>query len=158
VAAQPLAREAAERLALGTFVKLMRAHARLTARVGGHLAGQGLTAGQFGVLETLWHLGPLCQHELGDKLLSSKPNISAIISNLQRDGLVRRQREAEDRRSVRVHLTPKGGRLIAKAFPDLAGFLTGTLACLQPGELLALGALCKKLGLALPPVDANPHP
>ena len=39
------------------------------ARVGGVMAEAGLTIGQFGVLEALLHHGPLCQRDLGQKLL-----------------------------------------------------------------------------------------
>jgi MarR family 2-MHQ and catechol resistance regulon transcriptional repressor len=141
---------AAERAALNSFVKFMRAHARLAGMVSAQVAAHGLTPGQFGVLETLWHLGPLCQNELGEKLLSSKPNISAVITNLERDGLVRRAREALDRRSVRVHLTAQGERRISVAFPAFAHALTGAMGCLSGPELKALGVLSKKLGLGLP--------
>jgi MarR family 2-MHQ and catechol resistance regulon transcriptional repressor len=146
---RPASGNAAERAALGAFVKFMRAHATLSGLISTQVAAHGLTAGQFGVLETLWHLGPLCQNQLGEKLLSSKPNISAVITNLERDGLVRREREAADRRSVRVHLTPKGEGLIAQAFPAFAAYMTGALGCLGAAELKALGTLCKKLGLGL---------
>ena len=43
--------------ALNTFIKLMRASGSLLARTSRPLTADGLTAGQFGVLETLLHLG-----------------------------------------------------------------------------------------------------
>jgi MarR family 2-MHQ and catechol resistance regulon transcriptional repressor len=138
--------QAADRARLDAFIKMQRAHLALSASLNAWLAGRGLTAGQFGVLETLWHLGPLCQHQLGAKLLSSRPNITAVLGNLERDGLVRRRRETQDRRSLRVHLTPKGRRLIGRVFPDFVRHLRGVFAPLDAGELEQFGVLNKKLG------------
>lgn len=134
---------------LNTFIKLSRAGLQLNSALAQHMDGHGLTPGQFGILETLLHLGPLCQHELGAKLLSSKPNISAVLDNLERDALVRRERSDKDRRSMRVHLTAKGRRVIEKAFPEFLAFLKGAFGALTKEELVALGALSKTLGLSL---------
>jgi MarR family 2-MHQ and catechol resistance regulon transcriptional repressor len=135
--------------ALNAFIKLSRANLQLTGSLAAHMAGHGLTPGQFGILETLMHLGPLAQHELGAKLLSSKPNISAVLDNLERDGLVRRERDEKDRRSQRVHLTPQGRKAISKAFPVFLAYLKDAFSALSPAELEQLGALNKKLGLSL---------
>lgn len=135
--------------ALNAFIKFQRAHINLGTLLASHVAGKSLTPGQFGVLETLWHLGPLRQHELGGKLLSSKPNISAVITNLERNGLVGRERDAQDGRSVLVRLTPKGRRLIEKAFPEFLAFLIQAFSVMLTEELETLGALTKKLGLSL---------
>jgi MarR family 2-MHQ and catechol resistance regulon transcriptional repressor len=139
----------AEVAALNAFIKFQRAQIQLVNGLAGHFAQCRLTAGQFGVLETLYHLGPLRPCDLGEKLLSSKPNISAVIGNLERDGLVRREQVAGDKRSVRVHLSAKGRKLIEKAFPDFVQYITGALGVLSAAELESFGALNKKLGLGL---------
>lgn len=139
----------ADQARLNAFIKVQRGNLALSASLQAWLASQSLTVGQFGILETLLHLGPLCQHELGAKLLSSKPNISAVLDNLERDGLVKREQDAQDRRSRRVHLTPAGKKLIEKAFPAFVAHLRGAFAGLNAAELEALGALNKKLGLSL---------
>jgi MarR family 2-MHQ and catechol resistance regulon transcriptional repressor len=134
---------------LNAFIKFQRAHIQLGARLGGHFSRHGLTPGQFGVMEALWHLGPLKQNELGAKLLSSKPNISAVVSNLERGGLARREPDGDDGRSVQVHLTAKGRKLIEKAFHEFLAFLTEALGVLSASELESLAGLSKKLGLGL---------
>ena len=55
---------AAERRVLNTYIKLMRAAESVTARAHRHLAEERLTTTQFGVLEALYHLGPLYQKEV----------------------------------------------------------------------------------------------
>lgn len=134
---------------LNAFIKVSRANLELNASLAKHMAEHRLTSGQFGILETLLHLGPLCQHELGAKLLSSKPNISAVLDNLERDGLVRRERDEEDRRALRVNLTAKGRRLIEKAFPSFLTYLKDAFGALSQDELAALGGLAKTLGRSL---------
>ena len=134
--------------ALDTFVKLVRASGSVVARTNRPLAGQGLTVGQFGVLETLFHLGPLHQCALARKHLQSGGNITMIVDNLERAGLVRRERMAEDRRFVRVHLTDAGRQRIEAIFPAHAQAIVAQMAALTAAEQEELGRLCRKLGLA----------
>lgn len=131
--------------ALDTFIKLMRAADSLTSRLSPILSSAGLSPGQFGALEVLLHLGPLCQSELGRKLLRSGGNITMVIDNLERRGLVRRER-GEDRRFITLHLTKEGRQLIQKIFPKHLEALVREMQVLTETEQKALGRLCKKLG------------
>ncbi|WDT77414.1 MAG: MarR family transcriptional regulator [Candidatus Manganitrophus sp.] len=131
--------------ALDTFIKLMRAADSLSSRLSPILASPGLSPGQFGALEVLFHLGPLCQSELGRKLLRSGGNITMVVDNLERRGLVRRER-GEDRRFITLHLTKEGRQLIQKIFPKHLEALLREMQVLTETEQKALGRLCKKLG------------
>lgn len=135
-----------EILALGTFIKLMRAVNTLRMAVGRSLAQAGLTESQLGVLETLHHLGPMCQKEIGEKLLTSGGNVTMVVDNLEKRSLVQRRRDTCDRRFVTVHLTDEGKRLIEEYFPDHARAITRCLSALDPEEQRELGRLCRKLG------------
>ena len=110
-----------ERQALDAYVKLMRAAESVTALLLPRLAAAGLTMGQFGVLEALHHVGPLAQHELAGKLLRSSGNVSVVIDNLEKAGLVQRKRRPVDRRVVVVSLTPAGARADRRAVPPSRG-------------------------------------
>ena len=135
-----------ETRALKTYVKLMRAAESMTARTHRHLSSTGLTISQFAVLEALYHLGPLSQREIGKKILRSSGNITMVIDNLEKNGLVRRERNEADRRFFIVHLTDKGYNLINKIFPPHAAVIAKDLGVLTAAEQDALGRLCKKLG------------
>ena len=134
--------------ALDAFVKLSRCTASLDRRLTELLRSTDFSENQFGVLEALLHLGPLAQCDLGEKLLTSRPNVTAVVDRLESQGLVRRERSAEDRRSVTVHLTPAGRRRIEKIFPAHAEAITSLFASLTAEEQLELARLCRKLGLA----------
>ena len=136
--------------ALDAYIKLMRAADSMTARLSSLLARAGLTMTQFGSLETLYHLGPMNQKELGAKLLKSGGNMTMVLDNLERRGLVRRERTPEDRRVCTVTLTAAGEALIRDLFPQHAAAITAELSVLSPEEQTELGRLCRKLGLSLP--------
>lgn len=136
----------AEVRALNAFIKLTRGTESLMSRLFRRGTADPLTISQFGVMETLYHLGPLCQGELSGKLLRSGGNITLVIDNLEKQGLVRRERDLEDRRLVRVSLTSKGTELISEIFPKHIASIVEEMQALTPEEQEQLGELCKKLG------------
>jgi MarR family 2-MHQ and catechol resistance regulon transcriptional repressor len=135
-----------EVLALDTFIKLTRATDSFSNRLSQYGMLENLTVTQFGVLETLHHLGPLCQNEIGTKLLKSNGNISLVLENLEKNGLVWRERNPQDRRMVTVNLTQKGQELISRIFPNQVKAITEEMGVLSPSEQETLGNLCRKLG------------
>lgn len=135
--------------ALNAYIKLMRASESLNARVHQHLAKHNISSSQFAVLEVLKHLGPQCQKDLGKKLLRTGGNIVMIIDNLEKKGLVKRDREGKDRRYVTVKLTRKGKNLIDKIFPDHVAGIVTEMSILDKSEQEELGRLCRKLGLQI---------
>jgi MarR family transcriptional regulator, 2-MHQ and catechol-resistance regulon repressor len=137
----------AEVRALNAYLKLLRAAGSTSARLSGLLAGAGVTESQFAVLEALHHLGAMHQCQLAEKLQRTGGNITLVVDNLEKRGLVRRQREAQDRRFITVHLTPAGQRLVKQVLPRHVANIVAELAVLTPAEQDELGRLCRKLGL-----------
>ena len=134
-------------LALNTYTKLMRAAESVTSRVNRSMTAFDLTISQFGVLEALLHKGPLCQRDLGAKILKSTGNMTLVIDNLEKRNLVRRKRNSEDRRYLTVHLTEEGAALIEQAFAKVEASIFSEMSTLTPTEQELLGNMCKKLGL-----------
>jgi len=132
--------------ALNAFVNLMRASDSVASRMGAQIEQSGLTMGQFGVMEALLHLGPMCQHALAEKLLRSGGNVTLVIDNLEKHGWVRRERQKDDRRMVKIYLTPKGERLISRVFPEHAEAVAKEMSSLTPDEQETLRRICRKLG------------
>lgn len=135
-----------EERALDAYVKFVRAYDTLSSELAAALRREGLTTSQLGVLEALLHLGAMVQSELAEKLLTSPSNLTTVLDNLERDGLVRRERSTEDRRRVEVSLTPEGRDLIEDVFPRHAGRIADLMGALEPEEQEQLGGLCRKLG------------
>lgn len=133
-----------QRHALKVFVKLMRAANKATGRIHEHLKDDNLTVSQFGVLEALYHLGPLSQSELGEKILKSNANLTTVVDSLEKKRLVVRKRTVEDRRRVTVHLMESGKALIAKVFPRHAQIVTRELEFLSDNDKDSLEKLLRK--------------
>jgi len=135
----------AERQALETYIKLQRCADSVVSRV--FLRNRmNLTVSQFGVLEALLHLGPMCPGELGGKILRSGGNMTLVVDNLERRGLVKRQRDEKDRRKVVVSLTPKGRETIEAVFPRHVEAIVAELSALSKAEQALLADLCRRLG------------
>ena len=136
-------------VALDTFIKLVRATDTVSGRLYAPLQREhGITESQLGVLEALYHLGPMAQTQLCGKILKSGSNLTTVVDNLERRGWVRRERDAEDRRVQMVHLTAAGRRAIEAAFPGHVARVSELLCALTREEQRQLGRLCRKLGLA----------
>ena len=136
----------AELRTLDTFVKLTRCTNSLLARLAEHNSLGELTPSQFAVLEALYHLGPLTQGQISAKVLKSGSNMTTVIDNLERDRLVRRQRDTGDRRVIHVHLTAAGIGKVEAVLPSHVAALVEELSVLSAKEQETLGALCRKLG------------
>ncbi|MBI1823635.1 MAG: MarR family transcriptional regulator [Nitrospirae bacterium] len=132
--------------ALSAFINLMRASDSVGSRAFNHIQTEQLTPSQFGVLEVLLHGGPMCQTDLGEKLLRTGATITSVIDHLEKSGLVERERSKDDRRFITVCLTKKGEVLIQRIFPHHARVITKELSALTPSEQVELRRLCKKLG------------
>lgn len=132
--------------ALNAYINLVRASDSVLSKVAVHLESEGVTVGQFAVLEALLHLGPMCQHALAKKLLRSGGNMTLVVDNLQKQGWVKRQRQEKDRRMVEIHLTPKGRRLITRIFPEHAKVIARVMGELTPAEQEDLRRIARKLG------------
>lgn len=134
--------------ALNAFIALQRAAESVEGATQGEIAKAGLTQSQFGVLEVLLHLGPMCAKDLAGKLLRSKGNLTLVVENLEKRGLIQRTRNDEDRRIQTVTLTKKGRGLIMAIFPEHVRGITTAFSGLTAAEQEKLREICRKLGRA----------
>jgi MarR family 2-MHQ and catechol resistance regulon transcriptional repressor len=139
-------RRSQQRLALVTYVKLMRAANAARNFASGSLSDTGLTLTQFAVMEALYHLGPMSLSDIARKVLTTGGNLTMVVGNLERQGWAKRQKSPEDLRVLIVVLTPKGKSLIHRIFPRHVAAIVEFLGALAPEEQAQLGELCRKLG------------
>jgi MarR family 2-MHQ and catechol resistance regulon transcriptional repressor len=136
-------------LALSVWVKLTRAYMTFHKLSDENIRSFGLTGPQFSVIESLGHLGPLTTGVLCKKQLVSGGNMTVVIDNLQKEGLVERIPSTEDRRAITIRLTPRGKRLFDEIFPKHAEYIAKLTSVLQEEEQAKLAELLKKLGTSL---------
>lgn len=134
--------------ALKLWVVLSRAHAAVERLVEAEVARHGMTAAEFGILEALYHKGPLLLGEIQRKILVSSGGITFLVDRLAAKGLVERKACAEDRRARYAVLTPAGEKLIRRIFPEHAQMLERALGGLDETEQRRATALLRALGQA----------
>jgi DNA-binding MarR family transcriptional regulator len=91
-----------------------RAFQRLLER---RLVPYGITRGQWYFLRVLWIEDGLSQRELSGRVGTMEPTTVVALRGMERAGLVRRVRSADDKRRTEVWLTPKARRLKSKLLP-----------------------------------------
>lgn len=132
--------------ALKLWVVLARAYAAIEEHAAEHVAQHGLTLAEFGILEALYHKGPMLLRELQRKILVSSGGITYLVDRLEGEGLVRRRPSPDDRRARYVELTGRGRRLIHRVFPEHADRLSDVLSALSGREQRQATELLRKLG------------
>lgn len=132
--------------ALDAYVKLLRASETLHAEATHSLAQEGLSSSQFGVLEALYHVGPMCLSELAQKILKTSGNLTMVVGNLEKRGLVTRQQQNQDRRFITAAITDRGRKLMARIFPAHLERIVELMERLSPAQQEELGGLCRRLG------------
>jgi len=96
------------------------AHA-LEARLEAALGRVGLSLAKLGVLQHLAAArAPLALRELAERQSCVRSNITQLVDRLEKDGLVRRRSDPDDRRSVRAALTRAGERACGRGIQVLA--------------------------------------
>jgi MarR family 2-MHQ and catechol resistance regulon transcriptional repressor len=133
--------------ALNSYIKLIRAAESLSSKINLVLDESGLTESQFGILDALYHLGPMKQKELGKKILKSGGNITMVINNLEKRGLVQRKKGEMDKRQFIIHLTNSGKNLIQELLPNVIKKVKNYFEILSKDEQKELQRICKIIGL-----------
>src|SRR6266849_7118402 len=134
--------------ALDLFIVLSRAYNWVNAHAVRDIRCHGLNPTEFGILEALYHKGPLPLQQIGEKVLISSGNITYAVDKLEQKQLLVRKPSAHDRRVIFAELTPQGQELLAALFPQHAEAIGLAVSGLSPEEQVQAIQLLKKLGLA----------
>ena len=99
------------------------------------IAGHGITRGQWYFLRVLWEEDGLSQRELSARVGMMEPTTVIALRGMEKAGLIRRVRGAEDRRIARVHLTAKAQRLRERLLQLSQGVNDQAAEGIDPAEL-----------------------
>lgn len=142
--------------ALRLWVVLSRAREAMVAHLQADVARHGLTLMEFGILEVLYHKGPMLLGDVQRRILVSSGGVTYLVDRLERKGLVERQICENDRRARYAALTPRGEELISQIFPEHAERIEALVSALTFEEQELIYPLLRRLGLsaaALPRPD-----
>jgi MarR family 2-MHQ and catechol resistance regulon transcriptional repressor len=131
--------------ALRLWIALARAHNAVATRAQADVARHGLTVAEFGVLEALYHKGPMLLNEVQRRILVSSGGITYLVDRLEKRGLVERRDCPGDRRARLAALTPEGQALVAAIFPEHAATIRDALRGLDADGKRAATRLLRAL-------------
>ena len=105
----------------------------------------GLTGVQYNVLRVLEVAEEaLPQQEIARRVLASRANVTSLLDQLEKKGLVER-RSCEDRRVKRIHLTTKARDLLERTYDQIFEINARLMRNLTESEKHKLLALIRKL-------------
>lgn len=104
-----------------------------------------ITISQFMVLEALYHKGDLSIKQIINALLSSSGNITVVIRNLEKQGLVERLSSQTDKRSFLIRLTDTGRKRIEPLYTEHMERVATALSPITEQEKEQMIAILKKL-------------
>jgi DNA-binding MarR family transcriptional regulator len=119
-------------LARGLSFAIGRANRRMLA------AGKGLGQGHLNALATVYRVGTLRPGDLAQREFVSAPTMTRTLRDLEKLGLVRREPDVSDGRSILITITEKGEHEVLRARSTRAELLAVLLAQLDKDEVAAL--------------------
>ena len=127
--------------AMVAATSLARAHQIMLGRVNHVLAEHGLTFSRYEALALLSFARgqAMGMARVGERLQVHPTSVTSTIDRLERDGLVARAPNPEDRRSTLVQLTADGGVVLENATASLESIRWG-MSEIEDRELAALAS------------------
>jgi DNA-binding MarR family transcriptional regulator len=96
------------------FLALLRAADALGQEAEQLIKSTSLTGTQYNVLRILRSAQPegLACRAIGDRMISHDPDMTRLLDRMEKRGLIRRERQKDDRRVVKTHITSQGLELL----------------------------------------------
>jgi DNA-binding MarR family transcriptional regulator len=123
-----------------------------TAAILGHAVAEvlkpyGITRTQYNALRILRGAGGdgLCRNEVRERLVSQVPDASRLLDRMEAAGLIRRERDAADRRFVTTRITDEGLRVVDELDGPIEALHRRRLGVLDARELRTLIGLLARL-------------
>lgn len=132
-------------ISMKTWMQVFRTYNKIRAKELVYIQSFDLTMHQFQVLEVLYHKGDLNIGSITKLTMSTPGNITVVVKNLKRDGLIVSLQDENDRRASILSITQKGKDIIEKLFPQHAKNFEEYFKVLDKQELETLYTLLKKV-------------
>lgn len=116
---------------------------------------EGMRCGCCGEAECRCESSNICQNDVGERVATTKGNVSGIVQRLVEDGLVSREPNPRNRRENAIRITAKGRASLFAAEPDYCQGVAQTLSSLECEEIGELCTFLNRLGIARSAPDAG---
>ena len=113
------------------------------------LSNYTITPPQFVALQWLHESGDMTIGDLSNKMYLAFSTTTDLVDRMEKTELVKRVRDEQDRRVVRIHLLPEGERIIQEVIDKRQNYLRDLLQDFEVDEAQELLKLLKKLHLLM---------
>ena len=124
---------------------LLQAREAFMAHARPNLRLHGLSDQQWRVLRVLGELGAVETGRVASEASILGPSLTGVLARMERDGLVRRERDPQDQRRTVVEATAKGMRLVDKLSHTVEAHYAWMERQLGPAKLARLYKLLDEL-------------
>jgi MarR family transcriptional regulator, organic hydroperoxide resistance regulator len=131
------------------WIAVVRAHALCKKAMTTGLAPLGLKLANYDMLVNVYRHPGLTQLELSEKLLVGRSNMTMLLPDMVKRGLIRRESDHGDRRIRRLYLTPEGEALAKAGIAVQNDILKRMFNVLSPTECEAVGEMMRRVSKAL---------
>lgn len=136
---------------------VVRAESAVATTLGPVFRAHGVTSAGFNVLMILDGAeAPLCPHEVSDRRLVTRGTLTGVLDSLEREGLIERSPNPDDRRSVLLSLTRSGASRLRRMLPDVRRREAEVLSGFSLDERRALAGLVERLAPPATPAEGAP--
>jgi DNA-binding MarR family transcriptional regulator len=127
------------------WIALVRAERAVVRELTKALAPLDLKIGQLDVLMNIYRHPGSSQHEIARKLLVGRSSITMLAPQLETQGLIRRESDANDKRIMRLHLTDYGETRLMAALKLYCGILDRVMAQSTVAQCDAMGEQMRRI-------------
>ena len=97
------------------------------------------------ILANLYRFEGISQQDLARKLLVGRSNISMLLPQIEKRGLIERRPDEKDKRILRLHLTEKGRELTRKALAIELELIEYSMSTTSEDECNHVGDVMKRM-------------
>jgi DNA-binding MarR family transcriptional regulator len=130
------------------FVAILKAADSLSQHSEQLIKSAGLTGAQYNVLRILRGAEPggLPCSGIAERMISHDPDMTRLLDRMENRNLITRQRQKDDRRVVKTHITEEGLTLLKTLDIPIRELHKRQFQHLSQSRLKALGQLLAELG------------
>jgi DNA-binding MarR family transcriptional regulator len=131
------------RLEAYVFVALLKAADSLSQEAEQLIKAAGLTSAQYNVLRILRGAEPdglLCRG-ISDRMISRDPDMTRLLDRMEKNKLITRERQKEDRRVIKTRITAEGLKLLKKLDRPVNELHKNQFRHMPPAQLKRLAEL-----------------
>ena len=127
------------------WIALVRAEKAVVRALTRALAPLDLKIAQLDVLMNIFRHPGLSQHDAARRLLVGRSIITMLLPQLEKQGLIRREGDARDKRVMRLYLTPEGETRLMKALAVYSALIERVMEQSTPAQSDALGDQMRRI-------------